>query len=192
MISSSPQNPVTLYYTTPIPGDFRQGDIYRDVLQIALSASGFRVLRPFTASGGREAMRVHGPEDEPQGGFRWGSKEQVQADGQLGLAVVLTHDCEIENDDSSHHRLIGLLRPLDPLSAQEKDTVIEGRHIGRLYVPSWHDVGLPESYLDLRRITTVRQNALPDDHRIASMTDFGRTVLQRAIIQYLTEMYRDD
>ena len=67
---------------------------------------------------------------------------------------------------------------------------MQGLHIGRLYLPAWEEVGLPESYVDLRRFTTQRGDALPNEGRIASMTDFGRDVLQAAIIRYLTEMYR--
>jgi hypothetical protein len=106
------------------------------------------------------------------------------------MFVVLTHDCEIENDDNKEHRLIGLLRQLDNLSDPDKQVVVAGDHYGRLYLPSWHEVGLTETYLDLRRITTLRHSALVAADRVASMTDLGREVLQRATIRYLTEMHR--
>ena len=136
-------------------------------------------------------MFLHGEDSPPREGFKWESKERVVAEGQLAMAIVLTHDCEIENPDSRQHRLVGLLRLFDRLGDRDKGIILENRHFGRLYLPSWPEVGLPESYLDLRRITTLRGDALPDSHRIASMTDFGREVLQFAIIRYLTEMYRD-
>lgn len=191
MISPSSQNPATLYYTAAIPDDFRQGDIYSEVLHVMLSEPGFQVLRMFQGRGGRTTVSMHNEGNAPHGGFKWDdSKELVQAEGQLAMAVVLTHDCEIENPDSRQHRLVGILRSLDRLSDSDREVILEGRHFGRLYLPSWPDVGLPESYLDLRRITTLRGDALPEAQRIASMTDFGREVLQRAIIRYLTEKYR--
>jgi len=186
----SPQHPADQYYVLPIHGDFRQGDIYCDVPHIMLSKPGFEVLRTFQAKGGRTQVFLHDENNPPRDGFHWESKECVAAEGQLGKAIVLTHDCEIENADSREHRLVGLLRPLDRLDARDREIIIQGLHFGRFYLPAWHDVGLPESYLDLRRITTLRKDALPDQLRIASMTDFGREILQAAIIRYLTEMYR--
>jgi hypothetical protein len=186
----SAQASAELYYVAPAPGDFRQGDIYRDVLHIMLSLPGFQVLRTREAPGGRTQVFLHTETNPPRDGFRWESKERVEAEGQLALGIVLTHDCEIENPDSRHHRLVGLVRPLDRLDARDQEIIVQNRHYGRLYLPAWADVGLSESYLDLRRITTLRRDALPDDHRIASMTDLGREILQAAIIRYLTEMYR--
>ena len=187
---TSPQGPAGRYYTAPVPRDFRQGDIYRDVLHIMLTEPEFAVLRTFQAKGGRTQVFLHGPGNPPKDGFHWESKERVVAEGQLRMAIVLTHDCEIENADSREHRLIGLLRPLDRLGSGDQEIIIQGRHFGRLYLPAWSEVGLPESYLDLRRITTLRNDALPGENRIASMADFGRELLQAAIIRYLTEMYR--
>jgi hypothetical protein len=110
----------------------------------------------------------------------------------LRWGVVLTHDCEIENEDNKRHRLLGLLRPLDALRPEDQEVIVGGHHYGRLYLPAWDEVGLPESYADLRRITTLRLDALPGDQRVCSMSDFGREVLQKAIIRYLTEQMRGD
>jgi len=155
-----------------------------------LSRPGFSVLRTWQGKGGRPGVFLHDEANPPKDGFKWDSKERVEAEGQLALGIVVTHDCEIENPDSRHHRLVGLVRPLDRLDVRDQEIIVQNRHYGRLYLPAWAEVGLPESYLDLRRITTFRRDALPDDHRIASMTDFGRQALQDAVIRYLTEMYR--
>lgn len=155
-----------------------------------LSRPGFQVLRAWQAKGGRSGAILHTEADPPSDGFRWESKERVEAEGQVALGIVLTHDCEIEHADSKNHRLVGLVRPLDRLDVRDQEIIVQNRHYGRLYLPAWAEVGLSESYLDLRRITTLRRDALPDDHRIASMTDLGREILQAAIIRYLTEMYR--
>lgn len=156
-----------------------------------LSEPGYRVLRTFQARGGRTAVSLHGQDNPPKGDFKWAEgKESVQAEGQLGMGIVLTHDCEIENEDSRQHRLVGMLRPFDRLTDQDREVIISGKHYGRLYLPSWPDAGVPECYLDLRRVTTLREDALPNDQRIAAMTDFGREIIQRAVIRYLTEMYR--
>jgi hypothetical protein len=155
-----------------------------------LSRPGFSVLRTWQGKGGRTGVFLHDEANPPKDGFKWESKERVEAEGQLTLGIVLTHDCEIENPDSRYHRLVGLLRPLATLDERDQETIVQNRHYGRLYLPAWPEVEFPESYLDLRRITTLRRDGLPDDHRIASLTDFGREVLQFAIIRYLTEMYR--
>ena len=182
--------PDEYYYVLPTLGDFRQGDIYRDCLHLMLSQSGYRVLRERPAAQGRTQVFLHGEENPPKDGFRWDSKENVAAEGQLAMCVVLTHDCETENADNRNHRLIGLVRPLELLPTSDRQIVVQNRNYARLYLPAWHAQGIPESYLDLRRITTIRRDALPEDKRIASMTDGGREILQKAIIRYLTNQYR--
>ena len=155
-----------------------------------LSEPGFIVLREITIRGGRRAFLPHDADDPPAGGFTWESKESVRAEGQVGLAVILTHDCEIENPDSREHRLMAVVRPLLNLSPSDREIVRGNRHFGRMWLPAWDAVELPESYVDFRRITTLRKDALPHDHRIASMTDVGRELLQKFTIRYLTEQER--
>ncbi|MDP9236712.1 MAG: hypothetical protein M3P30_04815 [Chloroflexota bacterium] len=179
------------YYVTPIEGDFRQGDIYTDTLHLVLSEPGWIVAREFSAKGGRTQLFTHTPDDPPKSPLTW-EKERVIAEGQLGMAIVLTHDCEIAHDDSRSHRLVGLVRPLGTLTPTDAAVIVSGAHLGRLYIPAWTSVGLPESYLDLRRITTLREDALPLGNRIASMSDYGRRVLQVAVIRYITELHRTD
>jgi len=135
---------------------------------------------------------IHDETNPPQGGFHWETRETVAADAQVAFGIVLTHDCEIENDDRRAHRLIAILRPLAPLNEEDRDIIRRDEHYGRLWLPAWEQVGVEEMYVDFRRITTVRLQGLPPDaNRIASLTDFGREVLQYAMIRYLTAMHRD-
>lgn len=191
MASNSAEELANLLYTTP-ETDQRQGDIYRDVLHVMLPEPGFKVLRPISAKGTKDARAVHKHTDpEPSGGLDWAGRERVEAFGQLAFGIVLTHDCEIENDDNRHHRLIALMRPFDDsLSEESKEIIAAGRHFGRLYLPAWPAAGLPESYIDFRRITTVLNKALPVKQRVASLSDEGRDLLQRSFIAFVTELFR--
>lgn len=86
-----------------------------------------------------------------------------------------------------------MMRPLSALNENDRGIIRRDEHYGRLWLPAWAEVGLEEMYVDFRRITTVRLDGLPSaDNRIASLTDFGREVLQYAMIRYLTAMYRGD
>lgn len=189
-MSAPPPSPADEYYVVPTPGDFRQGDIYRDIVHLMLSQPGYQVLRTRQAPQDRIQVFLHDENSPPKEGFNWEVKERVAADGQLGLAIVLTHDCEIENSDNKEHRLVGFVRPFDRLNPQDQQTTVVGNHYARFYLPPWPAVDIVESYVDLRRITTLRHDALPPSHRVASMTDLGRQLLQSHVVRYLTELYR--
>jgi hypothetical protein len=156
-----------------------------------LSSPGFLVLREFEAKGGRRQVFLHDATNPPtQHPFDWSGKERVSAEGQLAMAIVITHDCEIENEDARGHRLVALVRPTEGLSAEDRDVLIRNKHFGRMYLPALASMGLPESYVDWRRITTLRENALPNAQRIGSMTDVGREILQASFIRYITNRGR--
>lgn len=176
-------------YSEPIAGDFRQGDIFRDTLSLWLADPDPPALRPRTGKGGLTNYSPHSMASPPPGGFRWQDREYVLAEAKMALAIVLTHDCEIENDENERYRQVALIRPLmgvpDP---DDRQVIVEGRNLGRLYLPAQDRIGLPESYVDFRAITTLRRAALHTDRRIAGLSDYGRTVLQAAIIGYFTEL----
>jgi hypothetical protein len=185
---ASPLTP--LYFTEPIPDDFRQGDVYHDVLHLMFSGADVQVVRSWTGKGGRTQTSLHGRDKPTAGGFKWDPKETVTAEGQLTWGIVLTHDCDLQNDDDKSHRLIALMRPFDTLNEDSQAQILAAKNMGRFYLPPWEEVGLPETYVDLRRWTTLREDALPPTHRVASMTDGGRQLLHAALIRYLAEMDR--
>lgn len=177
------------FYAAPVAGDFRQGDIYRDAISVSLTTNDPPAIRSFVnPKTGRETLTLHRPESPPNGGFNWGRRERVEAEGKKAYCIVLSHDCEIENDDDEHYRHLAILRPFAALGNEDdRRSLLEHRHFGKLYLPSDPESGFPESYADLRAITTVRQNALPASHRVLGLSDDGRVVLQEAVAAFFTE-----
>jgi hypothetical protein len=172
-------------YTTPVPDDYRQGDIYRDVISLSVITDTPAVLRTFQ-KGNRTIVTMHHSHNPPAGDFHW-QRESVEAIGKKAFAIVLTHDCEIENDDDEHYRQVALIRPLGAVTdPQDRETIVRDGHIGRLYLPPYPPE-LPESYIDLRAITTLRRTALPPALRVVSLTDHGREWLQGGLMRYFAE-----
>jgi hypothetical protein len=111
----------------------------------------------------------------------------------MTFAIVLTHDCEIENEGRERYRQLAIVRLFSGLQTdQDRRAVIEGRHNGKLYLPECADVGLPEAYVDLRAISTLRRGGLDPTKRILSMSDYGRDALQTAVLRYFTEQSTDE
>jgi hypothetical protein len=157
-----------------------------------LSTAQIDVIREWSGKGGRRQAMLHSPDDPPAGGFRWDPKEAVVAEGQLSWGIVLTHDCDLLHPDSKSHRLVALMRPFDALSKESQTRVLAGEQMAMFYLPPWQELALPETYVDLRRWTTLREDALPDGNRVAGLTDRGRDLLRAAIVRYLAEMVRPD
>lgn len=91
-----------------------QGDIYRDFPGIYMEARPFRVARFFKATPERDIYGVHREDAEPSTNrFKWGfgqAGEEILARGHLGMAMVISHDCEIEND--KNYRTLAMVRPV--------------------------------------------------------------------------------
>jgi hypothetical protein len=117
-------------------------------------------------------------------------------------AVVLTHDCEIDKDDQQKGSiLVGLVRALDGVTGEDDQEGIRQytRHRA-FYLPasernerdSEEDVYLQqESYIDLRRITSIRRGTL-DEQRRAAMNDDGRLMLQEHLFRFFTRRLLPD
>jgi hypothetical protein len=175
---------------------FRQGDIVADLPHVFLKPPLY-ALRRVTLAKGREAMGFYpyppeetGPgglrgRELPGGAFHFAEGEEVAALCRLALGVVLNHDCEIENEHE--HRLIALIRPL---AAVEKDehrrVIVENRNYSFYYLPADGSLGLPECYIDFRRITSLSPDFLTRGRRVASLTETARKALQDQLFRFWT------
>lgn len=128
----------------------------------------------------------------PSGTFHWDLERhgeevalrgyKARASEMEGLGLVLTHDCEIDND-RRHHLVVVMIRPLSDLN--EPEVVLSGNNHAALYLPADESIGLEETFVDFRRLTAYRQEALRPDDRLASMTETFRGRLAMAFYRFL-------
>jgi hypothetical protein len=100
------------------------------------------------------------------------------------MAMVMTHDCEIDNDPDL--RLVAMIRPLTAVDADHRATVMS---LGVWpYFPLAEQAEPPvmeASFVDFRRVTTVSGAALRDDDRYASLSDVLREAIAERFWQFL-------
>jgi hypothetical protein len=163
-----------------------QGDIFKLVPSVYIDGRPLEVIRTYTATGGTIGARIHQEEIEPPSdGFRW-DDERILARGSRTFGVLLSHDCEIEHEHK--HRILGLVRPWDRLPVKSQADVLSGAHYCFYHLWASPERQFPESYVDFRRLTTVRPQVLKEEDRIMSMTDHARNGLAEAFLRYVTRV----
>lgn len=182
-----------LFYLPPAPGEILQGDIYEDMPSIFIDERPLLVARPWKKSGGRDIWAVHSEDGPPPaGGFTWrmdrGGEKAVHAHAHLGRAIVLTHDCEIENDQTV--RTLAMIRPVSEFGASARDRLFSGREEDIQYAlfpleAQSEEPSLERCLVDFRRLTTVRPAVLDQSTRIASLSEELRSALAHRFKLYL-------
>ena len=98
-------------------------------------------------------------------------------------AILLTHDCEYDKP-SNPWIVVAEVRPLAEIAADAQGHIRQYRTRNTFYLEGLPD-GLPESYVDFRRLTRLPKTALtvsPETTlRLASLDEEARTALQRQI-----------
>lgn len=174
------------YYQAKNPAEVLQGDIFEVQPSIFIRSRPLAVVRTK-----QEGERIHagmhtedGKPAPPDGGYRWEKGEDIIAEGILAKAVMMTHDCEIEKDDK--HRALALIRPWSTIPAEHQEKVRQGLRYRFFWLPAQNDPDFEESYVDFRRLTTVRPGALLEQHRILAMTERMREAIGAAFIKFIT------
>jgi len=176
-----------------LPGaEILQGDIYEQMPSIHVESRPLRVARCQQHPGGRDRWEVHlenGP--GPNGGFRWrtdqGGETGLLVRAYLGNAMVLSHDCEIENDPIA--RVLAMIRPAAELDDATQRALFSGQSDGYyarfpLY-PQTDDPVVERSFVDFRRLTTVRPDVLTASTRVASLSEELRAAVAESFRLYL-------
>jgi hypothetical protein len=130
------------------------------------------VTRPYKEVKGHVLHGVHSEDGpEPNGGYLWlpdQGGESVISRGFMGMAVVLTHDCEIENDPD--HRLVAQIRPITEIQEAHRAEIMAMHHwaafplVSQAEPPTMND-----SFVDFRRITSLRPEAFRAEDRYARL-----------------------
>jgi hypothetical protein len=181
-------------YLPPNPAELLQGDIFTDFPSVYIDTRPIRVARHWKEIAGRDMWSVHAEESTPpKGGFKWtmsqGGESGVLVHAHLGMAMLMSHDCEIENDPNA--RILAMIRPIDHLDAKTQERLfsdnVEEEPIYTAF-PLEAQMAQPKidrSFVDFRRITTVRPAVLEASNRIASLSEDLRKAIAERFWLYL-------
>jgi hypothetical protein len=174
------------------PGaEILQGDIYEQMPSTHVQSRPLRVARCQQGPGGRDRWDVHLEDGTgPNGGFRWrtdqGGETGLLVGAYLGKAMVLSHDCEIENDTV---RVLAMIRPATELNDATQQALFSGQPDGYYArFPLYQQTDDPifeRSFVDFRRLTTVRADVLTASTRVASLSEELRAALAESFRLYL-------
>ena len=137
---------------------------------------------------------VHTEDGEPprNPGFHWSvpeGGELIHATAYLDRAIVLTHDCEIENEP--RHRTIAMVRPIEVFSRDLRPKIDNLENHAAFALPADRDFGIPHSWVDLRRVTVVRPQVLEASGKIGRLNEEGRKALAEHFWDYLFRPIKD-
>ncbi len=185
--------PGPLYIKRPEDAEVLQGDIYVHVPSIYVDSRPLRVARFFQKNPktGRDIYFVHAEEQNPpKDGFNWnidkgGVEENVLVHGHVAMAVVVSHDCEIENDPST--RTLAMIRPANHLDEDTQAKLFGGGEVFVAFPLKEQDEEpkIERSFVDFRRLTTVRPDVLGQSTRVATLCDELREAMAQRFWEYL-------
>ncbi len=178
------------YYVEP-GAKLSQGDLVKDV-PWGLLPDPTTVCRPNNKDAEHGKAYYTPRHLTKQGGVAFGGgTELIHAQARLGMAMVLWHDCEIdkfEEKEKPKEDWFAAVAPVLPLSliqqADQRERVVAGDRIQLFPLPPLEPVNLPDSFVDLRHIWSVKQTLLTD--RVASLGDVGRNALYEHLFTFLT------
>jgi hypothetical protein len=172
------------FYRLP-PESISQGDIFRDVPSAYVANSDLEVVRRRQSQRGPvgDLYTVGDEAHRPQQAFD-PNGDEVVGRVQVAHALVLTHACEIDNSPKATI-IVGLIRAMKFVPEDARAAIRDGRNRRLLYLPPNDEPLLEESYLDFSRLTSIRREALRDDHRILSLTQTTLKAVYLGLTRYL-------
>jgi hypothetical protein len=180
-------------YRVPEIGEFLQGDIFEDTPSVFLASRPIRVARFLKETGDNVLYGVHTEDGRPpRDGFKWlmnqGGEGGILVHGHMGRAMLISNDCEIENDTNT--RTLAMIRPLTDFEPRDQERMFSGREEDLQYgvfplEAQAEDPSFDRTVLDLRRLTTVRPDVLASTMRLASASEVLRDAIAEAFRLYL-------
>lgn len=180
-------------------GALDQGDVYDLAPSIRLEDPSIRVARvmparPADVEGARRTAGVHEEGGQPpQNGWQWEADrggELLIARGFLTRAVVISHECEIENDQSM--RLLAMVRPLSVIQGptpeeteQRRADVMDFRSHCNFPLHVEGPFLTEPAFVDFRRITAVKPVVIESRPRLFRLSEETRKAMADHFWEYL-------
>lgn len=178
------------YYLPPIGDEILQGDILDGVPAAFVRPGPTRVIRMGKTKGDYQFVTVHTEANPPHDGMKLSMEsggDDVIVHGYLERAMLLTHECEIENDDRA--RTVAMIRPISHLDAETAEKLFSDDPDAlytRFPLPAQADEPMMErSFVDFMRLTTVHPKVLEECRRVASVPDEVRHAVATAFYEFL-------
>jgi hypothetical protein len=172
----------------PPDPDLDQGDFLLNVPWGLIEAP-LTICRPESAK--PKGRATYGPEQETKNSFKSGRYEIIHAWGGLQRGVVLWHGCQIDKfkGKKDPSKAFAGIAPVFVLEERvpnptDRTAIVAGNHRSFFPLPPFQigDVTVPETFVDLRYIWSVRQSLLlAEGQRFASMG----TELRMAMCEHL-------
>jgi hypothetical protein len=180
-------------YFAALNEDLSQGDIVRGVpwglIDSPLSVCREEKAKQKEKEGVQGRAARFGTAGEFGAGFFKGP-ETIHARGDRDLAMVLWHDCEIDKfknqgrDPQKAYAAIAPIKPFHLLPEAQHDAVRRGERLLYFHVPAFDDEGIPESFVDVRHVWSVKQSLLAD--RVVGVSDHVKRGMLEHLFTFLT------
>jgi hypothetical protein len=108
------------------------------------------------------------------------------ARGRRANVIVLSHECEIDKNESKGRVTVAPVIPIDRLSDEERDRVWSQRRLCKMPLPEIPNLG--SCYGDLRQISAVDRQYVQTKNRLASISDEGLGRLRLQLIAFFTRL----
>ncbi len=181
-------SPTSRLYLPPA-GEINPGDLYLAVPSIQIESRPLLVARYWKESS--RGGSIYGVYDAdgtpPTGGFRWQTNqggETIIVRAFMGPGMILSHECEIDTDPD--HRIVAMVRPITDIQVSHRNAILEMRNWAAFPLEAQdEEPPMALSFVDFRRLTTVRAAALNDEDRVASLNPDLRKALRVRFWHYL-------
>ena len=138
-----------------------------------------KFLKSLTLKGGRPgweevAAPVLRPIDQ---------RKYFLANGDLLPGIVISHDCDLDKPRENSKVLLAPIASLETLDPATRFTVLEQKHLALLPLPAIPEIG--DSYADLRLVTSVPRDLVPDSERLSSMNENSLERLYAQLFKFI-------
>lgn len=189
MTGSSGGSPEPLFFVPIDPtARPRQGEIIAD-LPWGLIESPLKICRPQTGRGAVQQAAGH-EADKLESAFKKHEMEVIHARGGRTLGMIVWADCELDKSmeqERDENRWFAGVAPVMPLARFEeaiRPGIRASRRRSYFYLPANPTIDLPESYVDLRRIWSVKQSLFKQ--RVVALSEPAVRALQAHMYGFFT------
>jgi hypothetical protein len=174
------------------PGEtlLSQGDLLRAVPSVYVRSTAYLVA---TARNNYQVKRQPPEAVDPAAFAQANAREVVDQQGEdawanaIGgrrMAIVLSHDCELDKPGDKRYVQTALIRSLEDVPEAFRDGIREYEQKRAFYLPP-NDYLEGENFVDLRMITTSRRAEVIDElERVAVMNEDGRVQLRFQLFSF--------